>query len=106
MPRVFFYCSDETGNLQEDVIALAEGLTELGVPFHANCDYWLQSTKPGDYLFRHSPDVIADDCDIVVISYTWAQWVRMGDFKVRRRPLPEGTSQARPALRHRGYGQL
>jgi hypothetical protein len=89
-PRVYFYCSNEPGNLQEDVIALAEGLSELGVSFHANCDYWLQSTKPGDYLFRHSLEVRPDDCDIVVVSYTWVQWVRMGDFKLRRRPLPEG----------------
>jgi hypothetical protein len=90
MQRVFFYCSNEPGNLQEDVIALAEGLSELGVPFHANCDYWLQSTRPGDFLFRHSADVRPDDCDIVVVSYTWVQWVRMGDFKLRRRPLPGG----------------
>jgi len=89
-PRVFFYCSDEPGNLQEDVIALAEGLSELGVSFHANCDYWLQSTKPRDYLLRRSPDITAEDCDIVVVSYTWVQWVRMGDFELRRRPLPEG----------------
>jgi hypothetical protein len=97
-PRVYFYCSDEPGNLQEDIIALAEGLTELGIPFYANCDYWLQSTKPGDYLFRHSPNVAADDCDIVVVSYTWVQWVRMGDFKVRRKPLPEGLFK--PARRY------
>jgi hypothetical protein len=88
-PRVYFYCSNEPENLQEDVIALAEGLRELGVPFHANCDYWLQSTEPGDYLFHRSADVSPDDCDIVVVSYTWAQWVRMRDFKLRRRPLPD-----------------
>jgi hypothetical protein len=90
MPRIYFYCSDEPGNLQEDVIALAEGLRELGVPFHANCDYWLQSNKPDDYLFRRAPNLTADDCDIVVVSYTWVQWVRMGDFKLRRQPLPKG----------------
>jgi hypothetical protein len=89
-PRVYFYCSNEPGNLQEDVIALAEGMRELGVPFYANCDYWLQSTRPGDYLFRQFADVTPDDCDIVVVTYTWVQWVRMGDFKLRRRPLPEG----------------
>ncbi len=94
VPRVYFYCSNEAGNLQEDVIALAEGLSELGVPFHANCDYWLQSTEPGDYLFHRSADVGPDDCDIVVVSYTWVQWVRMGDFKLRRRPLPEGLFKA------------
>lgn len=90
VPRVYFYCCNEPGNLQEDIIALAEGLGELGVPFYANCNYWLQSVDSDDYLFRHSPDVQPDDCDIVVVSYTWAQWARMGDFKLRRRALPEG----------------
>lgn len=90
MPRVFFYCSNEPGNMQEDVIALAEGFLELGIPFHANCDYWLQSTTPGDYLFRHDPDVTPDDCDVVVISCTWPHWVRMKTFDLRRQPLPPG----------------
>jgi hypothetical protein len=90
LPRVYFYCCDEPGNLQEDVIALAEGLRELGIPYYSNCDYWRQSTRPDGFLFRHSPEVTADDCDLVVVSYTWVQWVRMGDFKLRRRPLPEG----------------
>jgi hypothetical protein len=89
-PRVYFYCSDEPGNLQEDVIALGEGLKELGAPFHANCDYWLQSTDPDDYLFRRDPEIGPEDCDVVVVGYTWVQWVRMGDFKPRRQPLPEG----------------
>lgn len=89
-PRVYFYCSDEPGNLQEDVISLAEGLADLRIPFYANCDYWLQSDMPGDYLFRHDPDVSPDDCDIVVVSCTWPNWVRMQTFDLRRRPLPAG----------------
>ena len=48
IPRVFFYCCDEPGNLQEDIIAVAEGLRALGVPYYANCDYWLRSTEPRD----------------------------------------------------------
>lgn len=90
LPRVFFYCCDEPGNLQEDVIALAEGFVELGVPFYANCDYWRQSTEPGDYLLRRNPDVTPEDCDIVVVSYTWPQWVRMQTFDLRQQPLPAG----------------
>lgn len=90
VPRVYFYCCDEPGNLQEDVIALAEGFVELGIPYYANCNYWLQSTTPGDYLFKHEPDVKPDDCDIVVVSYTWPHWVPMKTFKLRRQPLPAG----------------
>jgi len=88
--RVYFYCRNEPGNLQEDVITLAEGLQELGIPFSGNCDYWLQSTEPGDYLIKHDPDVRPDDCDIVVVSYTWPYWIRMKTFDLVRRPLPEG----------------
>ena len=88
--RVYFYCRNEPGNLQEDVITLAEGLQELGIPFSGNCNYWLQSTEPGDYLIKHDPDVRPDDCDIVVVSYTWPYWIRMKTFDLIRRSLPEG----------------
>jgi hypothetical protein len=88
--RVYFYCRNEPGNLQEDVITLAEGLQELGIPFSGNCDYWLQSTEPGDYLIKHDPDVRPDDCDIVVVSYTWPHWVESGTFRFFPQPLPEG----------------
>src|SRR5258706_5978760 len=87
-PRIYFYCSDEDGNLQEDVITLAEGLRELGVPFFGSCNYWLESTAPGDYLIRHDPDVTPDDCDVVIMSYTWPYWIRMRTFDLARRPLP------------------
>ncbi|MFP5208347.1 MAG: glycosyltransferase [Acidobacteriota bacterium] len=90
VPSVYFYCQNEQGNLQEDVITLAEGFRELGVPFHGNCDYWLQSTDPGDFLIKHDPHVLPDDCDIVVVSYTWPFWVRMRTFDVVRHPLPNG----------------
>ena len=88
--RVYFFCSNESGNLQEDIIAVAEGLKELGIQYFSNCNYWLQSPNTNDYLFKHHPEVAPEDCDIVVVSYTWPQWVRMGTFDLRRRPLPEG----------------
>ncbi len=90
IPRVYFYCRDEPGNLQEDVIALAEGLRDLGVPCFGNCDYWLQSLEPGDFLIRHDPDVTPGTCDVVVVSFTWPYWIRMETFDLVRRPLPEG----------------
>lgn len=88
--HVYFYCRNEPGNLQEDVITLAEGLQELGIPFSGNCDYWLQSMEPGDYLIKHDPAVTPDDCDIVVVSYTWPYWIRPKTFDLVLRPLPEG----------------
>jgi hypothetical protein len=91
--RVYFFCSNEPGNLQEDIIAIAEGLKELGIQYFSNCNYWLQSPDPNDYLFKHHPEVAPEDCDVVVVSYTWPQWVRMGTFDLRRRPLPEGLFQ-------------
>jgi hypothetical protein len=88
--RVYIYCRDEPGNLQEDVIALTEGLLELGIPVHANCNYWLKSTESGDYLLRHDPEIGPDDCDVVIVSYTWPHWIKMNTFDLVRRPLPEG----------------
>lgn len=88
--RVYFYCRDEPGILQEDVITLAEGFLELGVPFSGNTDYWLRSTEPGDYLIKHDPEIRPDDCDIVVVSYFWPLWIRPDDFVVQRDKLPEG----------------
>ena len=90
LPRVYFYCSSAPDNLQEDVIQLAEGLVELGIPFYANCSYWLQSTAPADYLFKHDPNVTHRDCDIVVVSYTWPFWVKMRTWEIVRTPLPAG----------------
>jgi len=89
-PCVYIYCRNEPGNLQEDVIALAEGFAELGIPFYASCDYWLQSTRPNDYLLKYDPEVTPDDCDIVIVSYTWPYWIRMKTFDLVRRPLPDG----------------
>jgi hypothetical protein len=50
----------------------------------------MQSTVSGDYLFRRDPDVRHQDCDVVVVTYTWPRWVRMGDFRTREQRLPEG----------------
>lgn len=87
--RVYFYCSNEPLNRQEHVVALAEGLQQLGIPYSGNCDYWLQSTTPGDYLVRHDPDISADDCDVVVVSGTLPLRMRPQTFEVVRQPLPE-----------------
>ncbi|MEP7305893.1 MAG: glycosyltransferase family 1 protein [Acidobacteriota bacterium] len=94
-PRVYFYCRDDVGNLQEDVVALAEGFLALGVPFSGSSNYWLRSTRPNDYLIRYNPDITPDDCDVVVVSYTWSSWMRGRTFDVLRRPLPENLFKQR-----------
>ena len=103
--RVYFYCRNEPGNLQEDVITLAEGLQELGIPYSGNCDYWLQSTEPGDYLIKHDPEITPDDCDIVVVSYTWPYWVRMKTFDLVPSAAAGGSVQEGASLQDRLHGQ-
>lgn len=93
LPRVYFYCCPEADNLQDDIIILAEGLRELGVPYYASADYWQQSATAGDYLFRHTPGTQPGDCDIVVLPYTWFNWVRL-NTPVLRRDFPPGLFQA------------
>jgi hypothetical protein len=96
---VYFYCREEEGNLQEDVIALAEGLRALGIPYFANTNYWRRSPEPGDYLFTRDPSVGPDDCDLVIVSYTWPSWIDPETYRVSRRPLPPGLF--RPGRRYR-----
>jgi hypothetical protein len=98
IPRVYFYSCPEPYNLQDDIVILAEGLQALGIPFFASADYWLQSTTSGDYLIKATPDVTPDDCDIVVIPYTWFNWVRL-DHPTVRRDFPAGLFK--PGRRYR-----
>ena len=88
--RVYFYVRNDEGCLQEDVITLAEGLRELGIPFHANCNYWRETTEPGSWLFRHDPAVKPDDCDVVVVSYFYPRFTKMVTFETVQQPLPAG----------------
>jgi hypothetical protein len=83
-PKVYFYCCEEPDNYQDDIIQLAEGLDALGIPYFARCNYWLRSATPGDYLFRATPDQRTEDCDVVVVPYTWFNWIRRGRAPERR----------------------
>jgi hypothetical protein len=88
--RVYFFINQEEGCLQEDVITLAEGLRELGISFHANCNYWQETIEPGSWLFRHDPAVGPDDCDVVIVSFFYPLWIQSKTFKVKTQPLPDG----------------
>jgi hypothetical protein len=96
---VYFYCRSEENNLQEDVIAIAEGLEALGISHFANTNYWQRSTTPGDFLFKHDPAVAPDDCDVVIVSYTWPTWIDPVTYRADRRPLPAGLFK--PGRRYR-----
>ncbi len=89
VPRVYFYCCDEATNLQDDIIQIAEGLDELKIPFFSSANYWLRSPNGDDYLFRATPNVSPEECDVVVLPSTWSNWVRFREPTVRR-PLPMG----------------
>ena len=90
LPRVYFFCSPEADNLQDDIIILAEGLQSLGIPYFASANYWRRSTAPDDFLFRHTPEVQPDDCDVVVLPYTWYNWIKIGIPYAMRQPTPAG----------------
>jgi hypothetical protein len=76
-PSVFFYCApsgipDSKKTVYQHVlVALAEGLKELGVPFYANRDFWKPQIEENDYLFQLNSAVTPDDCSVVVIHTAW-----------------------------------
>lgn len=88
--NVYFFINNDEGCLQEDVITLAEGFRELGIPFHANCNYWQETTERGSWLFQHDPAVGPDECDLVVVSYFYPYWIRPKTFQELQQPLPDG----------------
>jgi hypothetical protein len=92
--RIYFYCCPEPNNLQDDIVILAEGLRELGIPYYASADYWRQSPDAEDFLFRRTPGVQPDECDVVVLPYTWFNWVLLGASRPVRREVPAGLFKA------------
>lgn len=70
--NVFFFCSppgppDNTG-YEHQIIALAEGLLELGFTPKGNVNYWLRSTEEGDYLINRYEYTDLNEFDVVVFS--------------------------------------
>ncbi|MGA2477755.1 MAG: hypothetical protein ABSG63_03270 [Spirochaetia bacterium] len=66
MTAFFFLRSQgppEDAGYQHCMIALGEGLRELGVPFFANIDYWREETG---WLFKGGSGVQLEDCDLVI----------------------------------------
>jgi len=86
--KVYFFACDEPDNYQNDMVQLAEGLEELGIPFYSRANYWRKSPREGDFLFKASPEVNPRDCDVLVVPYRWFRWFRIGDPVIRSRPMP------------------
>jgi hypothetical protein len=55
----------EESGYQHCMIALAEGLRELGVAYYSNISYWKESKGN---LFEETDDAKPEDCDVVVTS--------------------------------------
>jgi hypothetical protein len=73
--KICFFCKaqgpPEASAYQHEMVALAEGLTSLGVPFFSNIDYWRGGPGGSDRLFRAESGVLPEDCDVMVISNPW-----------------------------------
>jgi hypothetical protein len=87
-PKIYFFTCEEEDNFQSDIIPIAEGLRDLGIPYYSRVDYWRQSAEPGDFLFRATPDVRPEDCDIVVFPFNWFCWRRLDQPAAVRREFP------------------
>src|ERR1041384_2132447 len=99
--KVSFFVSPERENYQNDAVQLAGGLRELGVPFFGHANYWLQTPREGDYLFKKVEGVRPEDCDIVVVPYRWFRWIPMSGGTVRNLPMPECIAVPRSQRRYR-----
>lgn len=74
--NIYFYCKPQGQGrkpaYQFNLIYLAEGLRELGVPFQSNIDYWDQGN--GQFLFEASSDTAWQEYDVVIVSSIWQDY--------------------------------
>jgi hypothetical protein len=73
---IYFLCHPAPENYQWDIIPLAEGLLQLGIPFASSADYWLQPDE--SYLLPHDADIDPLDCELVIVSSGFLKWVKDG----------------------------
>ena len=75
--RAFFYFhtpkSPENPGYSHLMIALGEGLKELGVELYSNRNHWLLLPSETDYnyLFQFDPNIKPDDCELVFVNHQW-----------------------------------
>jgi hypothetical protein len=89
---IYFLCHSDPENYQYDIVSLGEGLTELGVPFYANTNYWIQ--QDGKFLFQSNPAVQPLECDAVVVSTTFLNRVKQS-MEIEQGNLPSWLMERR-----------
>lgn len=87
-PTVYFYLPENDDVYFDAPLVLAEGLSELGVPFVANRNYWRLTPDSAETLFKHNPDVSHEDADIVVIHDDWFYYYPQKTLQIQMRPAP------------------
>ena len=71
------YISPSEANYATEVIAIAQGLRQLGIPFYANVDYWFDPLEK-EYLFKKAPE--GYDADVHVYYDTFYFLRKMSRF--------------------------
>lgn len=75
MKAVYFFLRASRGpkdaGYQHRSLALAEGLSELGIPVFANINYWRPDSDSSDTIFRCDVGVTPEDCAIVVAEHVY-----------------------------------
>jgi hypothetical protein len=72
---IFFYCrpyeTPDKAAYQHAVVALAEGLTELGIPCYADRPYWKLSPTTDEHLLKPAPGLDPRRCAAIVMNDRW-----------------------------------
>lgn len=76
IPKIYFYTTStegtpEAAHFQDLLVNLATGLQQLGIKYYASNNYWQISPNSDRFLITATPDVIPNDCDIVVLERQW-----------------------------------
>ena len=74
MKSFYFLIADHVNHFEDSMIYIAEGLKDLGITFYSNKNLWKDEIE-GGWLFNFSPEVSYQDCDVVVMSYTWFEYL-------------------------------
>lgn len=108
LATVYFYTPPVESDPQQTMyphtaIALCEGLAELGFSLYAPRPYWRTSAQTNETLFKHDPDVTADDCDIVIFDSGMIQFHDGLEFILNLKP---NSTQVRVLTHHTDQSSL
>lgn len=69
--KFYFYCHPHgpvnKAAYEHEIVALAEGLKDLGHELYSNVNYW-PNLDSSQFLLQHNPDVSYRDCDVVIFG--------------------------------------